>query len=758
MKKFILFLALFTGLHPLTPRETFATVTETAGRDDHNGNGTTTVFTYTFRILDQAHIRVLLNGVVQTLTTHYSVGSVGSATGSITFVTAPTNGSKVTFLRDQPLAQPNQYLAGTGISNPRLESDLDRGAMVDQMQQEQLDRSFHYAETQIPTAALTTIPTPVASKCIGFDGAATSLALNDCGGSGGGGSSFTTSAGLAGILTDETGTGAAVFAGSPTLTGTLTVPRIDLTTCQELTGSGSPEGVVAAPVCSTYRRTDGGASTTFYAKETGAATSTGWVPHGNPAGSGAPTTVPFITTVADGGVSAEFALGSLATGLLKNTTTTGIPTIAVVGTDYLSPASVLANSNLPTTITGRTLDNTNTITGWDTLFTLQDNADPTKQMKFELSGYTTATTFTLTPPAANTHLLGGSHFAGTANGGMERTGTGTYAIIKHNRAATVNPTTTDDTSAGYAIGSEWINTTASPRTVWKASDVTASAAVWVQSGVASVPTLTAVLAAGRTDTTATSFATAVRFGGWAFYDDVSLGPIFAPVCSGVENDCDYKRKHAAGKVDQLLNSSGVSKFTWTESTGALTDIIMDAEGSNNVITIPYEEWFEVAGCNNVTASLIFNSNTANAPAATCEGTNTRLATADFDDTTDEGFTFSKRLPTGFTGAIDFIFRGKMAVTSGAVGICAQLVRVPTGATSDPSLPAQAAGNCTSTTVAGTTLQEFESTISGATCTSCAAGDRLNIRVSRDANGGAVTDSATGDYKMLGFTMRYRRAL
>lgn len=41
-------------------------------------------------------------------------------------------------------------------------------------------------------------------------------------------------------------------------------------------GTGTPEGVVTAPVGSTFRRTDGGAGTTFYVKESGAG-NTGWV-------------------------------------------------------------------------------------------------------------------------------------------------------------------------------------------------------------------------------------------------------------------------------------------------------------------------------------------------------------------------------------------------------------------------------------------------------------------------------------------------
>jgi hypothetical protein len=48
------------------------------------------------------------------------------------------------------------------------------------------------------------------------------------------------------------------------------------TRLQLVSGSGSPEGVVAAPVGSLYSRTDGGAGTTLYVKESGSA-NTGWI-------------------------------------------------------------------------------------------------------------------------------------------------------------------------------------------------------------------------------------------------------------------------------------------------------------------------------------------------------------------------------------------------------------------------------------------------------------------------------------------------
>jgi hypothetical protein len=44
----------------------------------------------------------------------------------------------------------------------------------------------------------------------------------------------------------------------------------------EFSGTGTPEGAITAPVGSRYRRTDGGAATSIYVKESGTG-NTGWV-------------------------------------------------------------------------------------------------------------------------------------------------------------------------------------------------------------------------------------------------------------------------------------------------------------------------------------------------------------------------------------------------------------------------------------------------------------------------------------------------
>ena len=63
-----------------------------------------------------------------------------------------------------------------------------------------------------------------------------------------------------------------------------------------------------------------------------------------------------------------------------------------------------------------------------------------------------------------------------AEGILRKTGAGAYEGIKTNLGATTDPGAGDDNTAGYAIGSKWINVTLDK--VWEAVDVSTAAAVW----------------------------------------------------------------------------------------------------------------------------------------------------------------------------------------------------------------------------------------------------------------------------------------
>ena len=104
-------------------------------------NGSTTVFPYTFQVTLKTDIEVLVDAVVKTVDTDYSVDGLGvSGGGNITFISAPANGSIVTLLRNQPASQLSDYVPNEAFPSARIEADLDKLAMQVQQVKEVLKR------------------------------------------------------------------------------------------------------------------------------------------------------------------------------------------------------------------------------------------------------------------------------------------------------------------------------------------------------------------------------------------------------------------------------------------------------------------------------------------------------------------------------------------------------------------------------------------------------------------------------------------
>lgn len=210
------------------------------------------------------------------------------------------------------------------------------------------------------------------------------------------------------------------------------------------------------------------------------------------------------------------------------------------------------------------------------------------------------------------------------------------------------------------------------------------------------------------------------------------------------------------QVVSLPNATGT--IVLKDSTDILTNKTLDVEGTGNSVTTVDKVWLPAAGCNNVTATSFWDLFTSAVPAPACiTGSNTTKGVLDFDPTTDQAAQSSITLPSDWTGNID----AKIKYLTGTgdantIGWCVQLVCVADAETDDPAFPAQAAGNCVSDTNKGTANQTNDATITSVSASGCAAGELMHIQLSRDANASAVTDSFTGNARLIGLELTLRR--
>jgi hypothetical protein len=127
------------------------TISSSTNRNTYNGNGATTVFAYTFKILAQGDIKVQWKvestGVIttKTLTTHYTLSNVGNSSGgNVTFTAGntPPSGTTVIFTRDMDFFQETDYTEYDAFPAETHEEALDRLTMYDQQQQLDIDLSL----------------------------------------------------------------------------------------------------------------------------------------------------------------------------------------------------------------------------------------------------------------------------------------------------------------------------------------------------------------------------------------------------------------------------------------------------------------------------------------------------------------------------------------------------------------------------------------------------------------------------------------
>ena len=155
------------------------TISSTTVKNSYNGDGSTTTFSYTFKIFADSDLQVIIRNnttateTVKTLTTHYTVTGAGSASGGSVIFTAgniPASGETVVLRRAVPQTQAIDYIANDPFPAESHEEGLDRAMMTLQQVQEEVTRSIKLSRTNTMTSTEFTVgSSDRANKVLAFD-------------------------------------------------------------------------------------------------------------------------------------------------------------------------------------------------------------------------------------------------------------------------------------------------------------------------------------------------------------------------------------------------------------------------------------------------------------------------------------------------------------------------------------------------------------------------------------------------------------
>lgn len=119
------------------------------------GNGVTTVYPFTFKILAAADLQVYVDGSLKTLNSDYTVTGVGDDDGGdVTFTTAPANGTNVVRTRAMARKRDTDYQQQGDFLSTVVNPDFDRAILLLQDLAASLGRSIA-APVYEPNAAMT---------------------------------------------------------------------------------------------------------------------------------------------------------------------------------------------------------------------------------------------------------------------------------------------------------------------------------------------------------------------------------------------------------------------------------------------------------------------------------------------------------------------------------------------------------------------------------------------------------------------------
>ena len=144
-------------------------------RIQYTANGTSTVFEFPFVIFKASDIDVYLNEVKQSDTTSTVAGVRNSDGGTVTFATAPANGTVVSLIRNMSIERTSDFQEGGALRADVLNDELEYQIACQQQIAENLNRSMVLPPYAVDNNLDLTLPTPDAGKAIVWNAAGTNL-------------------------------------------------------------------------------------------------------------------------------------------------------------------------------------------------------------------------------------------------------------------------------------------------------------------------------------------------------------------------------------------------------------------------------------------------------------------------------------------------------------------------------------------------------------------------------------------------------
>jgi hypothetical protein len=139
------------------------TVTANTTRNDYTAGSAQSVYNYTFQLNEAADVDVYLDGVKQTLNTHYIVQNVGNASGGTIVFTLedengdpihPTEGAVINIVMAMDLDRDTNYQPSGAFLAADVNNDFDRLWLATNQQQTAVNRALRLKDTDVTTSSM----------------------------------------------------------------------------------------------------------------------------------------------------------------------------------------------------------------------------------------------------------------------------------------------------------------------------------------------------------------------------------------------------------------------------------------------------------------------------------------------------------------------------------------------------------------------------------------------------------------------------